>query len=555
MLVNRKSRYRYKMVAESDPITLALLGSNDNPSLVRPLLEGFMQPSHNAGILNLLDGLERLIDQSIDWKIPILPEPLLGLECEVLDELEALIQRFEQMAEDEPRLDRLSEGEGKEDKNPFAKDREAKLSHYELAALVCDLPMDADLRLQYSQLRVLFLGYAWGSSESMAVKKRTALELRKFVINNDSGQRRRGYLGMSTSADYVPEVADFVRRLTELNRPDDDSPSYLRDWYTALRRLSTYWAPLAQSNPVPSRTTKESLSTASSKKVKKADPGNTNEPLDNPQRNPFDSVVQKQINLDLGRQQTGEAPEQLSVLSANIEDTSEALAVFLGSSRFWLQDIYNLTAVSPGVLDEEEIDCLCEFFRSAESTESHADYEARLILELSYVTGIPSDKLLDASVGPQGVINSKGQYRRQVRQPNQSYLPDKEGIGRFRGILTEVCLVLPHPVRDKLAGIMPVKGKKKLVSCLSSSRKALTSSIVEQLILFNDTYQLDVSETQIALALRNRVYIDTKNPALTLHLAGLDGYAPPSMSWYQSITDDSLSSAYEHALEALYGLC
>ena len=543
------------MLADSDPVTLALFGSNDNPTLVGPLLEGFKQASHDAGILNLLEGLEQLLDLSIDWDVRVFPEPLIGREEDVVGELEGLIERFELMAKDDPLLGRLTAGEGQEDKNPFSKDREAKLIHYELAALVCDFPMDADLRLIYNQLRVLYLGYAWRSSASLAVKKSTALELRKFAINNDSGLKRREYLGLSATVDYVPTFADFVERLNELNRPEDESPSYLEGWYKALQRVGKFWYPLVGKRPTPSRDTKENSPKASSKRERKVVPGGTNVASGSSHRNPFDSLVQTQMNLDLARQRGAEAPEQLSVLSMDIDDTPEALTVFLGSSRFWLQDLYDLTAVSPEVLDEEEVDCLCEFFRLVDATGSQAESEARLLLELSYVTGIATDKLMNISLGPHGVIDPKGRYRRQVKQPNQSYTPEKEVTGRFREVLTEICLELPCSVRDRLVDIMPTKGKKKLVSCLSSSRKTLTSSIAEQLSLFNDMYQLDVSETQIALSLRNRVYLDTKNPAITLHIAGLDGYAPPSMSWYQGITGDSLSSVYEQALEALYGRC
>ncbi len=541
------------MVAESDPISLALLGSNDNPSLVRPLLEGFIRPGYDAGVLNLLEGLERLIDQSIDWNIQILPDPLLGLEEAVLDELEELIRQFERMAEDDPRLDRLSEGKGKEDKNPFAKDGEARLADYELAALVCDLPMDADLRRQYNQLRVLFLGYAWRSDDAAEIKKRTALELRKFVINNASGLERRQYLGFSASADHVPDVADLVGRLAELKRPGEESPPYLRDWYTALRRLHKFWALDPELRPVPSAVTKEGLSSPFSEEGRKADSGNTNRPPESQALNPFESALQQQISLDRRKQKVGEAPDQLSMLSLDIEDTPEALTVFLGSSRFWLQDIYNLTAISPEVLDEEEVDCLCEFFRLDESTATRGEYEARLILELSYVTGIPTDKLLDISIGPQGVISSEGQYRRQIKQPKQSYIPDKVELGRYRETLAELCLELPGPVFAKLSGIMPTK-KKSLVNCLSSSKKMLASLVAQQVTLFNETYGLDMSVSRVGLALRNRVYLKTRNPALTLHIAGLDGYAPPSMSWYQGIDEEALSSAYEQALEALYGL-
>ncbi|KAA1188420.1 hypothetical protein F0M18_18155 [Pseudohalioglobus sediminis] len=501
-----------------------------------------------------MDGLERLIDQSIEWNIQILPDPLLGIEETVLDELEELIRQFEQMAEDDPRLDRLSEGKGKEDKNPFAKDSEARLSDYELAALVCDLPMDADLRRQYSQLRVLFLGYAWRSSDSVDIKKRTALELRKIVINNPHGLERREYLGFSASADDVPEIDDLVVRLAELQRPGEESPPYLRDWYTALRRFFKFWAPEPELTPVPSKTIQGSLPSESSEERSRADSGITDSSPDNQQFHPFESALQKQISLDGGRQEIGEAPDQLSMLSLDIEGTPEALTVFLGSSRFWLQDIYNLTAISPEVLDEEEVDCLCEFFRSKEPTGTRGEYEARLILELSYVTGIPTDKLLDISIGPQGVINADGQYRRQIKQPTQSYIPDEAELGRYREILAEICLDLPDSVLAKLTGIMPTTKKKSLVNCLSLSKKTLASLVSQQVTLFNETYELDMSVSRVGLALRNRVYLKTKNPALTLHIAGLDGYAPPSMSWYQGIDDEALSSAYEQALEALYGL-
>jgi hypothetical protein len=551
ILLNRNILNLREMIPEMDPVTPVLLRTEENPTLIRPLIVEFYDSEFQAGVINLLEGLSSLIERSIEWEIQILPEILEGREEDVLDELDDILE----LLEGPLGKDRLSKGEGNEDQNPFVAGK-VSLRHHELAALVCDLPMDRELHPLFDLIRLLFLKYAWSSDETIGVRKETALELRKFSPHNAEAANRRECLGILPILEDSARLATILEVLRVLPEPSD--PPYMVKWYDALKRLDKFWSEGASEkagSPGDSKRKPKSRDQVSVPKPKREAPQDppTPQPAGGESWDPFAMGKPRSVSVQLGKRLTGEPPADLPAVELDLlQDVPEALTVFLGTARFWLQDIYSLTPVSPCVLDQEAREILLDFFSVSGKHDAVLVREARLLLELSFVTGLTLERLLEASVGPLGVISSGGLYTRQLTQPDKSFCPEGDEAEKFRSLLKQFSLELPKDICPKLDLLMPKAEKRPLNLCMRSSADQLLDAAKRLLQDLNEEHELELTIESVALALRNSVYLTTKSPVLTLHIAGLDGYAPPTMGWYQGVDEEKLRSTYDLAIEALY---
>lgn len=97
---------------------------------------------------------------------------------------------------------------------------------------------------------------------------------------------------------------------------------------------------------------------------------------------------------------------------------------------------------------------LCEYINS----EDEGLRLAAGLVALIYVTGMPLENLLETSVGPEGVFDVGGEYRRKIRLPSNAYTPDAGVAELFLPQEPVLTLQLPQAVSVWMAACIQRRG-------------------------------------------------------------------------------------------------
>lgn len=211
--------------------------------------------------------------------------------------------------------------------------------------------------------------------------------------------------------------------------------------------------------------------------------------------------------------------------------------------RITPNDVGRLTAIERRWLGTT----LCDLIQSEDSS---LRMGAGLVA-LVYVTGMQFETLLDAEIGPAGVFDTCGVYRRTIRAPTNAYTPDKEMLDQFLPRETMLSLQLPVmlvPWLDTLIRQSTGTVLESLGVDVASANVNVDS--VMHLLRAKGRYTR-IRRERIPAALAIELNLRYRDVGLVHHLASSAEQVAPMINYYVSHFIGDLQRRYREVADAM----
>ena len=253
--------------------------------------------------------------------------------------------------------------------------------------------------------------------------------------------------------------------------------------------------------------------------------------------------------VEPGDRKTAEPPTYVDIYisrpdEADEPDSEAEISAQSRETRYWISRHQRITPNDPGRLTLMERHWLSDMLSRFIKTEDEKYGLGAGLVALMYVTGMQLDSLLQAAVGPTGILDVMGVYRRQLRRPAGCYTPDTglEDIFVLRS--TELVLELPRTVSQWVGRFMHQPGSSVLES-LGVSPDRATQSVSEVLQQLRDRGRfLRIRKERIPAALAIELSLRYRDPSVTWHLSSSPEQVAPMLDYYVVHSIDELQRCY-----------
>lgn len=188
---------------------------------------------------------------------------------------------------------------------------------------------------------------------------------------------------------------------------------------------------------------------------------------------------------------------------------------------------------------------LCEYMNSE-------DAGLRLaagLVALIYVTGMPLENLLETSVGPEGVFDVGGEYRRKIRLPSNAYTPDAEVAELFLPQEPVLTLQLPQAVSAWVAACIQRRGctLAEALNVDEASARGHVKNLLDRVRAGGRYTRIRYERIPAALAIE--LTLKYRDLALVHYLASGPEQVSPMISYYVVHSLEELQHRYRGVVE------
>ena len=258
-----------------------------------------------------------------------------------------------------------------------------------------------------------------------------------------------------------------------------------------------------------------------------------------------------------GDPQTAEPPKYVDLHVALPEETeaepaSEREIESLSREiRQWISRQHRITPNDPGRLTPIERRWLASRLNELMVCEDKSLSLGAGIVALMYVTGMSLDTLLQVTVGPDGIFDGAGEYRRVMRLPKNAYNPPPDVADHFLPREVTLSLQLPEVVASWTRSNIPSRTCTFAEAIGVEMPKAKENVDDVMKLLRDNGHYTRIRRERIPAALTIELNLRHRDLALVHHLASGSDHVPPVIAYYVVHFIEELKRHYREVTEEM----